>query len=224
METQRINIFNIIHKSLRAILYDTSILLQQTDFSNEEESETCIKKIESVIRLFASHAHKEDTIILPVIRKYDAVTATLFDSEHGTDEMLSDQVTNKIDALRLASTKASKDKAGRQLYYLFIEFVAFNLIHMNKEECLLNEILWEHYSDAELIELNNTIKSKVSREEMEELLPWMLKGISNMELIEFLMTVKDTAPLQDFGIVFQIAENIPPAERWEKVKEGFAFA
>ncbi len=224
METQRINIFNIIHKSLRAILYDTSMLLQQTDFSNEEEMERCIKKIESVIRLFAGHAHKEDTVILPVIKKYDADTAALFDSEHGTDEMLSDQMTNKIDALRYASTKELKDKAGRQLYYLFIEFVAFNLIHMNKEERLLNEILWEHYSDEELLELSNTIKSKVSREEMEELLPWMLKGISNMELIQFLMTVKDNAPAQDFGTVFQIAENLLPAERWDKVKEGFAFA
>ena len=40
----RVNIFNQIHKGLRALLYDTSILLQQTDFSNEEEMETAVKR------------------------------------------------------------------------------------------------------------------------------------------------------------------------------------
>ena len=38
----RFNIFNQIHKALRAMLYDTSLTLQQTYFGDAEEAETAL--------------------------------------------------------------------------------------------------------------------------------------------------------------------------------------
>ncbi len=68
---QRVNIFNQIHKGLRAALYDTAISLQQADFTSEAEAEEVLSKIKEVVMLFDEHAHKEDTYILPAILQFE---------------------------------------------------------------------------------------------------------------------------------------------------------
>lgn len=63
---KRYNIFYQVHKGLRAMLYETAIQLQQTDFSNADEAGNIIR-IKEVVELFDKHAHSEDNNILNAI-------------------------------------------------------------------------------------------------------------------------------------------------------------
>lgn len=48
----RYNIFNMIHKALRAMLYDTAQTLQQTYFADTDEAAETFEKINRVIHAF----------------------------------------------------------------------------------------------------------------------------------------------------------------------------
>jgi hemerythrin-like domain-containing protein len=68
---ERYNIFKLIHKGLRASLYQTALQLQQTDFLSEEETEAAINSVNEIVMLFEGHADKEDNYILPAIEDYE---------------------------------------------------------------------------------------------------------------------------------------------------------
>ena len=67
----RFNIFNQIHKALRAMLYDTSLNLQQTYFADADEAGAAVEKVNQVIDIFEEHAASEDHFVFPAIDKYE---------------------------------------------------------------------------------------------------------------------------------------------------------
>ncbi len=220
MKADRYNLFNFIHKALRAQLYDTALTLQKTDFTIETETETAIVKVQQTLKSFESHAEKENHFILPAISKFYEQKAMMIEGEHDTDEALSEQMKNKMEALRFAPVEL-KDRTGRQLFYLFIEFTGFNLIHMNKEEHILNEILWENYSDEELMAITGEIMKNIPPSEMMEIFPWMMKGITNLELIGFLADLEKGLPTETFDAVMNMAHrNIPERLNFKSASEA----
>ena len=48
MQTLRFNPFGQVHKGLRALLYDTALLLQHTNFSVEEEIAEAVDRVKLV--------------------------------------------------------------------------------------------------------------------------------------------------------------------------------
>ncbi|MEI9911533.1 MAG: hypothetical protein WDO71_18900 [Bacteroidota bacterium] len=72
---QRYNIFLQVHKGLKALLYDTALKVQHTDFWNVEEAEDTIERINEVVSLFEKHAHSEDTYVFSVVEKYEPSVA-----------------------------------------------------------------------------------------------------------------------------------------------------
>ena len=82
---QRFNIFNQIHKALRALLYDTALTLQQTYFGNPDEVETALEKLRLILDIFDKHADHEDQFVLPAIQAYEPSLVDAFEKEHVED-------------------------------------------------------------------------------------------------------------------------------------------
>ena len=61
----RYNIFYLVHKGLRQMLYQTASQLQQTDFTNADETAVLQQQITEVLDLFDEHAGIEDHFIIP---------------------------------------------------------------------------------------------------------------------------------------------------------------
>ncbi|MBS1741552.1 MAG: hemerythrin domain-containing protein [Bacteroidetes bacterium] len=216
----RYNIFNLKHKGLRAMLFETAITLQHTSFEDKDAAEESIKQVEAVLHAFHDHATHEDAHVLPAIQKYDADLVNEFESEHGIDELLTQNIQSLINTYKNASGNDELNAAGYALNMAFNEFVAFNLYHMNKEENKINKVLWDHYSDVELGHITQTIIASIPPQVMAEDARWMMKGTSDSELIAWLRTIKNTAPDQVFKAMFAIAESVLPTERLQAVQDG----
>src|SRR5215216_187304 len=108
----RINIFNQIHKGLRALLYDTSLLLQQTDFSNKQEMQMAIDRVTMTADLFDGHAHHEDRFILPAIQEYEPSIVDAFEQEHALDTKLTRALKDSLQALTMASPLVRAEMAN----------------------------------------------------------------------------------------------------------------
>lgn len=217
MYPTRFNIFNGIHKGLRAMLYELALTIQQTDFSEVDEAETLVKEVEQVVSFFTAHAEHEDRFILPAVARYNARIIEAFAHDHLEDGWLAELLLKSVQAWRRAEDASARAQAGSELFYHFTEFTAFNLVHMNKEERFLNEVLWEYYSDREILQIERCILASVPQDILVVESRWMMKGMSNPEIISWLRGVKQAAPEALFFSFLALAEEVLPGWRWTAV-------
>lgn len=222
MQQARYNIFNQIHKGLRAMLYDTALLIQQTDFDNKEEAISTILKIETVLHYFDGHAVHEDKFILPAIEKFDKKLVDDFEAEHVTDHTLSKSLFEYTADWKATEDEQKLIELGRLIFYGFNWFVAFNLNHMNKEEQLLNQVLWNHYNDAEILGMEHAIISSIPQEVLIDESRWMMRSINNAEVTAWLAGIRNNAPAPAFDIYMAMAEEEVPASRMEYIRAGLS--
>jgi hemerythrin-like domain-containing protein len=217
---QRFNTFNMIHKALRALLYDTALTLQQTYFGNEEEAKTALRKVESVITQFEQHAHHEDNFVLPMITAYEPELVEEFEKEHVEDHRIGEQLVHLVNIFRAAQGEEERLVAGSGVAKAFMDFMVFNLQHMAKEESILNPVLWTYYSDEQLLQMNARIVAGIPAAEKAVSSQWMMRGISNREAIQWLKAVKQQAPEHEFQMLWALADSELPVHRRIEVKEA----
>ena len=215
----RVNIFNQIHKGLRALLYETSILLQQTDFSNKEEMQVVVNRIKMVADLFDDHARHEDKFVLPAVQEYEPAIVDAFEQEHVMDAKLTRALKDSLQALQMASPLVRQDMAN-ELAKTFMQFMIFNLEHMSKEETILNKILWRYYSDNEIVDIQNKIIAALTPWSAATGSRWMMRGLNDPEIIRWLKTIEESAPETVVQNLFDTAEKELPEHRFRKVLEA----
>ena len=216
----RYNTFYQIHKALRAMLYETAIELQRTDFNNEEESAEALTKIESVVDLFDKHAYHEDTLVFPAVEKYEPSIVDAFEQEHIKDHELGSKLRTLIAMFDSVESDDDKIQLGSNIRKSFVDFLAFNLEHMAKEEEIINNLLWRYYTDEEIRAIEFQIVSKQSPEATALAWRWMLRGLSNQEITRWFKIVEKGAPETVFNNLFSMAEKELPNARFRQVLEG----
>ncbi len=216
MQNQRYNVFNQIHKGLRGMLYDTATRLQQTDFSQPEAGEA-VAQLKQVLLFFDEHAEHEDRFILPHIRKQNAQLIDELEKDHEIDHQLTQTLFQHIEDWETKTTAAQREATGQCILLAFSEFIAFNLYHMNKEETVLINLLWEHYTDADIRQMEHEIIEAIHPQTMMVESRWMMRSINDKEVIEWLTGVKQGAPEVVFDTFLQIAKEELPSERLTKV-------
>lgn len=225
---KRYNIFKQIHKGLRAMLYDTAISLQLTDFQDNEEAAAVIGKLSETLNIFYLHANHEDQFILPVVQKSNPLLVEEFDSEHGKDEFMSHRINALIASYQHANNLEAREDLGEKICAAFNEFVAFNLYHMAKEEEKINPVLWSQFTDEEICALRKTLAKTVSREEFLVTSKWMMQGINDCEILHWLKEVKNNAPEFIFRSMIELAEKVLTPARWNRIQncltEGLLLA
>lgn len=218
---QRYNTFNQIHKTLRALLYDAALTLQQTDFIVKEECDMAVEKVIAILDLFEDHAHHEDSHVLPAVFPFEPAVVDVFEQEHETDLELSRALHLSIAELYRATSGEEKVRLGRQLTIAFIQFMVFNLNHMAKEEEILNAILWRYYSDEEIKKIEVVIRQSTPAEKQPFVVKWMLRGISKSEAIHWLKGLQQQLPAPVFTGVFNMAEAELPPARFQQIAAHF---
>lgn len=220
MQRLRFNPFGQVHKGLRALLYDTAILLQQTNYSLAEEIEEALERVALVNTLFAHHAHVEDNQLFPLIKPYAPEVVDDFEAQHQVDHDLSQGLKKCI--LLFTETNSSEQNrwAGNELLQTFNAFLAFNVEHMKKEETIVNACLWRYFSDDELLQKVREISGSIPPDQNKHFVYWMLKGMAIHEIIAWYNEVKLAAPPPVFDTFCDLAEKALPAKKWNEVKEA----
>jgi len=202
---KRHNVFYLVHKGLRVMLYDAAVSLQQTDFSNRAEAAGALAKINDVLYTFDNHARHEDSFIIPAVAIYEPETAESFEKEHVEDHRLANRLKNLLVIYDNAFFAEERSVCGSAIVRAFTEFLVFNLNHMAKEEELLNQALWEHYTDEQIIAKHQQLLASIAPDEMQAVVKWMMRGISNADMIEWLKNVKQTSPEFVYNNLLDIA-------------------
>lgn len=216
----RYNIFNTIHKGLRAALYQTALQLQQTDFTEEDQTEEAINKVKEIVMLFEGHAGKEDHYILPAINEYEPSVVATFNAEHIEDEQLGKDLNAAIEKLSACDEFLERIIAGRELNEAFVRFTVFNLNHMAKEEDIINKILWRYYSDDEIKTVGSEIGRHTEPWMQDFYATWMLRGINDSEATSWIKAIERGMPAVVFQTLMQKAEQELPQTRFKKITQS----
>jgi hypothetical protein len=213
----RYNTFYQVHKALRAMLYETAAELQRTDFINEEETSSVLASITTVVDVFDKHAYNEDHFVFSAVEQYEPSVVDSFEQEHVRDHELSTQLRTLINIYRTLKTDEEKIQLGSGLRKAFVDFLAFNLVHMAKEEDIINNLLWRYYTDEQIRAIERQIISNQTPESTAVVWKWMLRGLSTSEIINWLRTVERNAPQVVFKNLFLAAEKELPGNRFREV-------
>jgi hemerythrin-like domain-containing protein len=217
---ERYNIFYLIHKGLRASLYETALQLQQNDFNDEVQTESALGKVREIIMLFEGHAAKEDRFIFSAINSYEPSVVSAFEEEHETNIQLGQELNTAMDAVNKSASILEKIVSGRKLTESFVHFMVFNLQHMNREESIINQVLWRYYSDEEIRSIGAQINHATPPWIQEFYATWMLRGINNREAISWIKAIeKGMSPIV-FKTLLQKAEQEWPASRFQEVSRS----
>lgn len=212
--SKRYNGFWLTHKALRAMLYDAAMALQQTDAATAAP-DTVTKKLENVLQAFDLHADLEDEYILPLVAKTHPGLYAGFEREHHQDHTLTAALREQV--LAWKQSAAPDPVVFESLFYAFNDFLSFNIGHMNREETILLEAIWEARTDNALLELHAEIIRTRQPFEREQSIHWMLKGCSAGEIAQILGTAQQQLAAPAYEQFFIYAKETVGDSRWARI-------
>ena len=199
MNTQRLDLYAAIHKTLRLAMTDTLSRLGSLDVADAAQHRSVIAQLRDLLAFCRSHVEKENAYVHPAIEARCAGQSTRIAGEH--EEHLA-----AIDALEIDTSvlEAAPDAAiAHRLYRRLARFVAENFEHMDHEETAHNAALWSAYRDDELLEIHLRIVASIPPAEMAKVMHWMLPALNHDERVGLIAGM----PPQAFDGAMQIARE-----------------
>ena len=220
-QEQRYNIFKRTHKGLRSMLFDAGARIQQADFTKAKEANAAIEAAKQTTRSFLYHVSKEDNILYHSVILYAPYIVAMIEQTNVKDEALARSVDKIIDGYKDLISKKDMIAFGHQLQAVFFEFTAVVLQHMNKEETVINELLWANYSDKQLV----VIEVEMLKQSTPEACTWytgkILKELSNSEIIIWINGIAEHASSGIIEKLISTTQRVLPIDRWQMIRGKF---
>jgi hypothetical protein len=215
MEEIRFNLFKSVHKGLRALLADTLLQLQQTDFLIADQATVAVERIKLVLLLMHRHTKWEEDFIFPKLGTESQSMISFFTNQHYHTDALTLNMDILICGFVEAKTNTEKEAVANNLLNAFVEFLAYNFNHMNMEEQLINPLLCNNNNDNELRALQlQHLNASTSRSE-QVFLQWMLIHNTNRELASWMNSMNQKST--QFNLVYDLAQKVLAPERLESI-------
>ena len=147
----RFNIFHLYHHHLKAVVFEISMQIIQTDFHSFTDLDILLKRLNEAVQLFITHNRNEQKYVLPLVFDCEPSICDAFQQEYVKEALLIQNLEHAIIAIDTAKTPFDISFSAKRLQHSFYQFAVLTLEHISKEEELLLPILHRYYSDEILI-------------------------------------------------------------------------
>jgi hypothetical protein len=207
LETVEFDMYNNIHKGLRAELFAVTTAAGSVDPTDDVVVEQTTARLRNLIWLLISHAEHEDEFVQPVLEQKLPDLAAVIAVEHprlecqlASLEVLSDRF--------VSATPAERRRFGHQLYLGLASFTAEYLQHQAFEEMEINPALAAIMGPEELLAIDQAIVASIPPEDLGRGLSVMLPAMNIEDRTELLGGIQAGAPAEVFGGVWGLAESV----------------
>lgn len=215
---QRLDLYRNVHKGIRVMLFDLVQKAGRIDFTDAAALENLRNEARNIFELLESHAHTEDTFVMPLVEKHSPVLAKEFAAAHGEQESLLPRVLDILESIDPASSDAAAK--GHSFVLQFSRIAGDLLIHMADEELEINGALWNAMSDEELGEVERRLVGSFAPDKLARYLRWMIPAMNPAERVAFLGHV----PPPVFGFVRGLASEVLSAEDDARLEQDLGVA
>ena len=220
-QEQRYNIFKRTHKGLRNMLFDAGTKIQQTDFEKAKEANAALEIVKQTTRSFLYHLNKEDNLLYHAVVLYAPYIVAMIEQTNIKDAGLASSLDKIMDQYKDLNTKKEMIAFGIRLQGVFFEFTAAVLQHMNKEETVINELLWTNYTDEQLVALEVEMLKQSTPEACTWYTGKILKELSNSEIIVWINGIAEHASSNIIEKLISTTRKVLPIDRWQMIRGKF---
>lgn len=215
----REDLFTMIHKGLRSMLYDRGIELQVRDFTDTDTNGDFFSRLDYNFEIGNEHAMHEERHIFPEMRRYEQDLVSRLVRDHRRIEELRAEVMSAADGVEKSGSEDELIARGIEANQAFNDYLAYFLGHINFEEANVLPSTQEHFDDAELASMRASIMKDMSPEKNRESLRLMLPVSNNNELAETVRGIKASGmPPEAFEKMMSFARDILGEDRWRAVE------
>ena len=157
----RFDTISTIHKAVRKILFDHTMMLARSDFFTESSGRDVVASTARLFALLREHADIEDALVFPTVAAHDAKLAAEAAVQHAALETSMHEIEH-LAATAAMVTTSERPAAGRKLRLRFEQFVAEQLMHLAFEETKINGALWAVFDDEQIRGLHFKIVSSMA--------------------------------------------------------------
>ncbi len=202
--TARHDLYANIHKAVRASLTDALLAAGRLDTADAQELAATVAALRETLALCRDHLDTENALVHPALEARRPGSTRRIAGEHEDHAAAIAALVQQVNALANAP-RAERDARAAALYRDFALFVGENFVHMHTEETAHNAVLWDAYTDDELVALENTIKAHHAPAVMARALRWMLPAITPRDRAAMLSGLRAAAPAAVFDGVLALA-------------------
>jgi hemerythrin-like domain-containing protein len=203
------------------MLFDAGARIQQTDFTKAKQADAAIEIIKQTTRSFLYHLSKEDNLLYHSVVLYAPYIVAMIEQTNIKDEKLARSIDKIIEEYKDLTTKNEMISFGLQLQAAFFEFTAAVLQHMNKEETVINELLWSNYTDQQLVALEVEMLKQSTPEACTWYTGKILKELSNSEILIWVNGIAEHASSNIIEKLISTTQRVLPIDRWQMIRGKF---
>lgn len=212
----RADLYAPIHKALRSQMCHTLCRVGDMDVHDAADLQAGLAQLDELLTACLSHLKHENDFVHAAINARQPGGAHRTAGEHLEHEQSIAALQAETQALREAAPERRGALALR-LYRHLALFVAENFQHMHIEETANNMALWQHYSDAELMQIHHALVSSIPPTEMMQTLRWMLPALSPQERAGMLGDMQQGMPPEAFRAVLDMLRPRLNEGAWRKL-------
>ena len=209
-QMQRMKTYDVPHKGLRNGLSQMSLLAGRTDYANPAEVAQLHQLGTRLFSILTVHAEDENNVTLAHLETRCPGCAEHDLDDHEKIHAAQHALEKQLDALHAGPFNVD---AGAEFYLAFTEFHGEYLEHTAEEERVTQPLLWQHFTDEELMAHRREI---MTRNRPETLLTWfefVLPAQSHAERVGLFSGFKKVAPAAFFAEAMGVIEKVlTPAE------------
>lgn len=210
---QRFDLYRPIHKAIRTLLFETTQLCARTDFGDELESARAAAAVRRLAGFLHEHAEHEDDVIGPQVERLAPDLAADLRNDHARVGGLESELVALAERL-CAAQGSERLSLGRRLQDRLGHLVAEHLMHLEREECQVNRLLWAHLRDEDLRVLEGRILASIPPARSAEWLAVLLPAVSRPECAAILAGLAGLVPPPTFAELTAPARVALGDARW----------
>lgn len=220
---KRVSSYDVPHKGLRNALAQLSLLAGSTDYNDPTEVRQLHALGSDVFSLLAIHSNDEDEVVLAALELRCPGCGDHDTEDHIRIHRQQEELEHAL-ALLYTASEEGRDvaEAGADFYLLLSEFHGSYLGHMAREERRTQPLLWEHFSDEELVAHRAKIMASNPPETLLTWFRFVLPAQSLKERVGLLQGFGKAVHPDFFAEAMAVAKAVLPREEFDRVQAASA--
>ncbi|MCO6480877.1 MAG: hemerythrin domain-containing protein [Phaeodactylibacter sp.] len=208
-QSPRVSLITTPHKGIRNFLAQLSLQAGSIDYSSREAVAELKQRFEEVGLLLEEHAASENNFILPALEARVPGSAAHDEADHEELHQLQDSLLAQLNHI-LDSGAAGEE--AQQLGYAFYQGLsrlhAGHLEHMLEEETGTQVLMWQHFTDEEMMQVHGQVIRSIAPNVMLTWMKYILPAQAPAERLQLLGGLQANAPEPFFRQVMEVAKGV----------------
>jgi len=211
---QRANIYGFPHKGIRKGLGELSFKIGSLILDDDQELNSCQQLLIDITNLLDLHLNLEENYINPPIEEKVRGSTQHNVEDHIEMHRLEHEMKTAVEQLVKDPNPMKVGLAYGKTNHFIKEYYR----HMEEEETGMNKVIWEHFSDEEVLGWQGKILSSMTSDELFLLLKFVVPALSPFEQSLLLGGFKKNTPAEAYSNTIKKLETYLSSKQMQHIK------